>query len=579
MANYLSNLGIDFLTETEAQTEALFRYIVKEGKSIVGYSGSPYINHHFGDVQMILRLHRNDQEKHLEFSGFDTHASGKCVWDVRITGMDMTDKDADFLQHRIVVNRKEDHGGLAVVNVVNADVLPSFAEGTEVKLQMIAFPSSIAYFEDEDAYAQTQPDWHDGKLLLGDGTFFPAGLMLNRNPDSEVFEQNDEVDDLMLVRGTVKGLYRGMFRLDEEEHDAYIRCIIGTEFGDLEIVHTIEDVEEEQRNHIRKGATVSAMVRLSGDAAIYEYENGMLFDEPHDLAILYATVSGADAERMRYVFAEDASYLSEYSGITYEGRDAIIDRLKFVGREADVKYFAHMATITSVDDEALPYKVGKRCIVLAADDPHNYESIAFIDVNEKGQIFKLVTSTNSQYRFKLDEKPRVKFPLDGVVIPETVLEPMVTRAKFHRVIDMDIPDQVLIENTTCEEEHMNNVEKMLEHFLNHRDKTVISNMFGYLFAKAIELEYVKNYPSKQFQQISYSVEDIKMGCIQSELPEELQIKLEKAMKLGSQFYKDLILFYPEDEAVDDNYEADLVNALLLVQKLGKMYSCKYMIKE
>ncbi len=416
MPNFIEKLGLGFLADNEEQICALWRYIAQEGEAIVGYYGFPYMNLHFGDAQLILRTVRNDEEKRFEVMGMDTHSSGNCVWDVRLSGMNIARKEADVMEHRCVVHRVSDKGGMAVVNIVNADVLPSFDEGETVKLQVIAFPALIEYFRDEDEYAEAQPDLVDGnKLLLADGVMFPTGLMHNHNPGTEDFEADEDMDDLMLIRGTVKNLYCGSIETDGEKHNAYIRCIIGTEYGDLEIVHTIDDVKEEQRTNMRVGAVVSGVFTISGDAAIYEYEKGIVLDEANDLSILRSTFAGADAERIRFVFAENAAYLAEYNNAAYAGRGAIVDRLKYITANAKRKCFAHQAVISSVDDgeESLPYGVGKKCIVIAYGEEDNYESIAFIDIDENGRISRLVTSANSRYHFRIDGVPEIKSALDN----------------------------------------------------------------------------------------------------------------------------------------------------------------------
>ncbi len=405
MANYLNHLGLDFLAETEEEMRNLWGCIAQEGKAISGYYSFPYINHHFGNAQLILRVIRKG-EKSFEAVGMDTHSSGNCIWELCFTGANIARKDADILERRCIVRRRHGSGGIAVVNIVNADVLPSFAEGEPVRLQMIAFPSRIEYFKDEDAYAAAQPKGSDGEeWLLADGAVIPSGLLYNRNPESDAFDSDDDLDDITLVRGTVKGLYYGTVAFGEEKHDAYLRCIVGTEFGDLEIVHTIGEVAEAQHGDIRVGATVSAVVTLSGDAAIYEYEQGIILDEDHDLAILRATFAGADPERLRRVFAEDAVYSAEYNDKTYTGRDAILERLKGVTENADVRYYAHSAVITSVDegDEPLPYGAGKRCIVIAPGEEDNYDTVAFADIDEEGRISRLTTSISGRYHFHIEE--------------------------------------------------------------------------------------------------------------------------------------------------------------------------------
>lgn len=582
MANFMEHLGLDFLVETEDQVRGLWGYIAQEGKAITGYYGFPYLNQHFGDAQLILRTIRNDEEKRIEVVGMDTHSSGNCVWEVYLSDMNITRKDADVMERRCVVKRKSDGGGMAVVNIVNADVLPSFDEGTELKLQMIAFPAFIEYFKDEDEYADAQPESRNGKKwLLSDGTMMPTGLMRNRDPESDEFESNEDLDDLMLIRGTVKKLYHGVFELGGEKHNAYLRCIIGTEHGDLEIVHTIDEVKEEQRDNIRVGATVNGVFTLSGDAAIYEYDQGIVLDEANDLSILRSTFSGADPERIRFVFAEDATYLAEYNNTTYTGRDEIVNRLKYVAEAADSKHFAHLATIVSVDegDEPLPYDVGKRCIVIASGEEHNYETIAFADIDAEGRICKLVTSGNSRYHFHIDEKPKPKTPLDDVEIPKSVVEPIIMRARFHGVISDDVTDDMILNELNDARMYENNICNMLATMPTGDEKTNLGNLFGYLFAKAVETEFSEKQHVGLFKKrlvVSYTSGDAWAGEINTLLKPEQNEKIVAAMELGKQFAKDFAFFHPFDEPHDVEYDADLLKALIVVQQLGKLYEPKCM---
>lgn len=407
MANYIEHLGLGFLTETEEQVRTLWRYIAQEGEGIFGYYGLPYFNCYFGDAQLILRTLPNDEEKNIEIVGMDTHSSGNCVWDVRICGMNIARKGADVMERRCVVHRADDGGGMAVINIVNADVLPSFDEGERIRLQMVAFPHLIEYFADAQEYIAAQPEQADGKKwILSDGTLMPAGLMRNRNPENEEFESDDELDDLMLIRGTVKKLYHGMLKWGDDQYGGYLRCIIQTDYGDLEIVHTVDDVKEEQRDNIKLGAVVNGVFTLSGDAAVYEYENGFILDEEHNLSILRSTFAGADAERMRLVFSEDATYISESDEDMCTGRDAVIERLKEISEAADDKCYARLAVIVSSNSHHRPlaYRAGKRCIVLSRGGEKDYEAIAFADIDDKGRISKLLISTDRRYEFCIDEK-------------------------------------------------------------------------------------------------------------------------------------------------------------------------------
>ncbi len=582
MANFIEHLGLEFLTESEEKARNLWTFLAQEGKAITGYYGFPYLNYHFGDAQFILRTIRNDEEKRLEVVGMDTHSSGTCVWEVGISGMNITRKDADVTEHRCVVHRKNDGGGMAVVNIVNADVLPSFDEDEEIKLQVIAFPYLIEYFKDEDEYAAEQPEGKNGrKWLLADGSMLPSGLMRNRDPESDEFESDDALDDLMLIRGTVKKLAHGVVECNGEKNNAYISCIIGTENGDLEIVHTVDAVKEEQQENIRVGATVNGAFLLSGDAAIFEYERGIVLDEKNDLAILRSTFAGADPERMRYVFAENAVYLAEYNNTTYIGRDEIIDRLKCVARDTEEKFFAYLATIISVDegDELLPYGVGKRCIVIAHGGEQNYQTIAFADIDDEGRISKLVTSSNERYHFRIDETAKPKTPLDDVVLPESVVESIVMRAKYHGIIDGDLSGESILNEISEINMYKNNINLMLGEMPKADEERVLKNLFGYLFAKAIETAHSKKQRVGVFKKrllVNYNPDDAWNGEIHTLLRSEENEKIVAAMELGKQFAKDFAFFHPFGEPHDDEYDADLIKALIVVQQLGNLYEPKCM---
>lgn len=407
MAQYLENLNMDFFKESADAYNSLIGLTASEGKGIYGYYNLPYLNKHLGNAQLILRTGFREQSEEVEgycvsAEGLDTHASGNSVWMVRLCEMNINKKDADLLEKRVVVKRMNGEG-MAVVNLVNADVLPSFMDNDVVRMQMVAFPDVIEYYKDEDDYVNQQPDSKDGhKWLIGEGSVIPTGMLRNRNPESEEFGKDDRIDDITAIRGTVRKLFWGKIEFEGESHNAYIKCIIDTEFGELEIVHTVEQVKEELQDNIDIGATVLMYGTLSGDVAIYEYEKGIVKNEMNNLAAMRYMFAGGDAERIRSILAEDVVYLSQ-SGNQYIGSDAIIDQLKYVKKENPDKYFAHFAQIKSVDegDEELDYSVGKMCLILASKEETNYESIAFIDFDNDWNISKIVTSTNPRYHFTI----------------------------------------------------------------------------------------------------------------------------------------------------------------------------------
>lgn len=449
MAIFFENYDLDFFQEDEELMRGLWAMCIQDGKILKGYSGA-YVNHHLGDAQMILRLRKREEK--WEAIGIDTHSSGRCVWNVRIINTLPCEGGGPF-EKRCLVKRAEDGNGMAVINIVNADVLPSFAEEEEIRLQMIAASDCFHYHASEDGYNASLPKDNHGKTWgVAEGAVFPAGFLKNHSVDQETSEADDEADQYVLLQAKVKALYHGIIQLGEEKHNRFIRCIMDTQFGELEFVHTYDQVPKEERENIRVGATVSGVFRLSGDAAIYEYENGMVRDLENHLKLLRYCITGGDPERMRAVLAEDAVYQSETLHKTTCGPDDIIRHFVRVAEEGDSHYIVQMATIVEhKEEDASMYPVGTRCAVLSQNQPDKYESIAFLDLDDDGNIKRLLITADSRYRFRVDPKPVEKEP--DFELPKTMALSMANRAVYTGLLDWDItdPDDLVerFEETGC----------------------------------------------------------------------------------------------------------------------------------
>ena len=575
--NRLESLGLDFLAEEEETFMNFVGMVCAGGKAIMGYYGYPYINREFGNSQFVARTMLNEEKSQLEISGMDTHASGPCVWDVLLSGMDLQPKDADPLTRRVMVKRASDGGGMAVVNLVNADVLPSFLENDRVKMQMVAFPEDIHYYSDEDAYAKDQPETPNGKKwLLAEGSMMASGLLINHSPDNPENDKDHYSDNFMLTRGTVKRIHHGIVQFGEEKIPSYVSTIIETEHGDLEIVHALEQVEEAERAHMKVGATVSGVFILSGDVAIYEYENGIIRDEEHDLALLRYTLQKGDPKRLAGVLREDAVYISEASDAEFRGRKAIIDRLQLVrDHNPGKKYFAHPATITEHAEGAdkLPYAVGQRCVILAEDDEENYTAIAFLELDEEGYITKLTISTDPNYHFQVDKPPRPKNILDDLELPGSAAESILIRARFHGFLDVDDETVLnLLERVKTYEDNAEQLLQDMDHFTESDESERYANLFGYLFAKSIEADYSSRHGDvRQFRfVVNYNPRDAFTGEFHTPMTGAIEEKLKTAHHYGKQFYKDVEFFCSVHEQCD--LQEELLKGLVVVQQIGEIYS-------
>jgi hypothetical protein len=592
MANFLENLGLGFFMEDEEDVVKLFSFVAQEGTPIVGYTNTIYMNRHFGDAQLIAREIINDADKQIEIVGLDTHSRGNCVWNVRLSGMNITPKDADAAQRYCVLKRADDGSGMTVAQIVNADVLPSFLEDDYVKLQMVGFGVDFHYFADEDEYAESCDEWHDGnKLALADGTMMPTGLLYNHDPNRDESEKNDDLDTCVLLRGTVKKLYWGFLDFNGEKGKGYIRCYIDTNFGELELIHTLEQIKESERINFKIGSIISGLFSLSGDAAIYEYDKGAIFDEEHNLRLLRYIFIKGEASRACRVFTDDATYSSAVSGKELNGKEEIIKFLQYVhdvNSDEEKKYRAYMATITSIDEDGgapAKYPVGKRCVVLAQGSG-NYESIAFIDTDKNGRITKLSLSDDPRYNFKIDDAPKNPDIFDDIKPLENVAEAIINRARFHGFIDDTVEDETITDNLSEYRSYKFNAERMLEALVANvtaDDKErALSHVFGYLFVKETE-RFVNEtrFLGNAGLLISYEPADALDGELHSRLSSDEHIALTETMKRASQFYSDYKhyrYFLKDSATVEVDAEDDLLKALIVVQRIGYLFGEKFLKK-
>ena len=414
MANLSENYGLDFLMEDDSAT-GFVGYLVQEGKNVTGYYGYPYFFTPLGNVEYWVKTEKND-EGNLEVKEIDSHCGGDCVWEMVCSGMDITPKDSAKLKKVLMLNSANGSDGLLPIDLITADVLPSYMKGDKVTAQVIGLPLDINYYADEDECAEDQPtDANGEKWMVGNGALLPLSFLVNHNP--EHYEQGKDYDSDAFVHftATVTKLYYGAFELNGDKNNTFIRCYVDTEYGPLELDHTIGQVLEEQRSNIKVGSIVSGVCLLSGDVAINEYEHGAVKDFQHDLMLLRYTFTKGDPERLRSVLTDKTVYSTETSGKEFLGADSIIEKIKYVQGNRKNECFAHLATVSAVD-EKLEYPVGTRCIVLASGEEDNYESIAFINVSEDGMIERIKISTDDRYHFKVDEPAKVQFSFDDIKI-------------------------------------------------------------------------------------------------------------------------------------------------------------------
>ena len=288
------------------------------------------------------------------------------------------------------------------------------------------------------------------------------------------------------------------------------------------------------------------------------------------MRLIRATILGEPTERMASILKEDAVHFTETTGKEYAGREAVIERFRFVQENTNHEYFVHTATLTEIKGgEALRYDVGKRCLVLACDDPDNLDAILFVDTDEAGDIAAIYISRDPRYTFKIDLPPERKNILDDLPFHDSYREAMLARASFHDFIEREVAVEDITSDEILDRTDSGAARMMLEKLPQGEgapDEELLKKLFGYMFAKAIENAYAG--------EAAFESDDAWEGRCTSALDAGGQKLLETAMKYGRQFYTDFELHTAGPE--EDGYEEELEEALIFVMCLGAYCSAEYM---
>lgn len=577
MANLLDSYGLDFLGKDEDTLMGAVRYTVQEGKAIKGYYDTPYFYLPIGSAEFWASSEKSEDGK-LSISGFHTHCGGKTIWEMICTDIDISPKDRPKTERILMMSRSTDNGGMLPVDIITADVLPSFLKDDRLTLQLVAPCLEVNYYATEEEYDKTVPTDKRGKKWgVADGALMPLSFLANHLVGNYEEGKKYDNDAYVTFKAKVTRLYVGTFEIGDQKENTFIRCFADTMYGELEFDHSFDQVPEELRDNIKVGSIISGVCMISADAAIGEYENGIVKDFDHDLRLVRFTLAKGEAERLRSVLTADSVYETDTSGNSFHGAGEIIDRLAYVCENHEGKYIAHLAEITEHAEPGLEYPIGTKCIVLADNEEDNYESIVFVSVDEDGNISRIHVSTDSRYRFRIEKPERVKTPLDDMKIPESVVQPIIWRAKFHGFLENDLEDELVLEDEDYTQ-HKNNAERMLEALQaepqSDAEKT-IGNILGYLFAKSVEMTVNEAKENPAFETkltASYSPHDALQGILRSTLPPEQHATLEDAMELAQQFGKDIFVFMEMSDKTDDDFPELFTQAAIVVQKIGQMYA-------
>ena len=360
MANLLDSYGLDFLGKDEDALMSAVRYTVQEGKAIKGYYDTPYFYLPIGSAEFWASSEKSEDGK-LAISGFHTHCGGKTIWEMICTDIDISPKDRPKTERILMMSRSMDNGGMLPVDIITADVLPSFLKDDRLTLQLVAPCLEVNYYATEEEHDKTVPaDKRGKKWGVADGALIPLSFLANHLVGN--YEDGKEYDNDAYVtfKAKVTRLCVGTFEIGDQKENTFIRCFADTVYGELEFDHSFDQVPEDLRDNIKVGSIISGVCMISADAAIGEYENGIVKDFDHDLRLVRFTLAKGETERLRSVLTADSVYETDTSGNSCCGADEIIDRLTYACENHEGKYITHLADITELAGFGLEYPVGTK---------------------------------------------------------------------------------------------------------------------------------------------------------------------------------------------------------------------------
>lgn len=372
--------GVEYLIDGAEKIKEFESYMLEKGHCNYGYSGRPYLNYHYGDVQFIAQVEQ-DEEGDPSIIKTNIHARGSVIWPVRIERWNNSD-DSTYLDMRVICCPiGYDHEGISI-DIYNADMLPCVSTDEIVKLQIIALPTHIAYYADE-------------KELLDSGLKVNVGTVATNT--SVKGERKSTV-----ICGKVKSIENGPARKSRKDETTYpfLDVIIETDLGEIEICHTRQQVEISLQKNIEVGSIICGEFYISGDAGIDRYEHCIPQNVDDNLRVVRDVILGGDAGRLYDIIDRNRCvYHSHTKDKEYHGYEEVANLFTDLSSAMDLsKLDVHYAFVRESLIEG-GYEPGHQCLIIEYNNQKGDISALFLEHDENQKIKKINIVSVEGYKF------------------------------------------------------------------------------------------------------------------------------------------------------------------------------------
>ena len=328
---------LQYLEADKKTVTSMMRHAAETGRRVPGYSWT-YSNLHYGAFQLVTGGTGNPETKEPEMQTRHVHSAGTSLWQCRVV-REITMPENGGLDMKLLVEPVSGGKGFTVLEVINPDILPSYAPGEIIELQMIAKAFTVRLYNDRDSFGRAEEQREivpagrpEAASPLREGYPMPLGFLCSGSPETEAAAKAAKAagrENLVYLRGEILDRIRYSLKLPGEYNNGPVRNMnsfeIDTDFGPLEvIVSAIYGVEP------WKGRTLSVLCTLQGDAMIGGHDYGMLIDPPHDLMALRYAFSSGRFRRLLPVMSEDCAVYAENGKQAAAGREKALKYLEGV---------------------------------------------------------------------------------------------------------------------------------------------------------------------------------------------------------------------------------------------------------
>ena len=411
--------GLQDLIRYEDETLSFLKTATETGKYIRAYTGF-YCNKHYEALQIIVSGRIDSKTGSWETMSTHSHCAGNGMWRCRVI-KEITPEDSSDLDMRLLIEPVSGVKSFTVLDVMNADILPSFAPGEIIDLQMIAKARSPLVYANEEAFICDekqrfrlplcmQANAEDKNQPVDAGYPLPAAYMNNHykaTGEEDLTAANTDADNLVYLRGKIlrRGYYKSVHPKRGDDNVIYpLACsLVNTYYGKIHIMYDIHKLSLEQGRLIQNGNIISTVCTIQGDALSGEYENGYVISKKNNLmAVRYAFSSGR-IKRLLPIMADDCDFYSEAMNLTITGKEAITDYLsdRYLHNISQTDHSAFYGSVTRCDAEA-DDRTREYCVVLSFGNETEHENaqLVFLESNEEGKIRSIVMSEARHYQYR-----------------------------------------------------------------------------------------------------------------------------------------------------------------------------------